>query len=35
MNKKHSENIYHVNVNVNLITENITQIKKGINDKCR
>ena len=30
MNPKHLESIYHVNVNVNLMVENIIQIKIGI-----
>ena len=30
MNQKHLQNIYHENVNVNLMLENITQIKNGI-----
>ena len=30
MNQKHSQSIYHLNVNVNLIVENLTQIKNGI-----
>ena len=30
MNQKHYQNIYHVNVNVNLMVENATQIKNGI-----
>ena len=30
MNQKHNWNIYCTNVNVNLIVENITQVKSGI-----
>ena len=30
MNRKHEQNIYHANVNVNLMIENIAQIKSGI-----
>ena len=30
MNQKHLQNIHHVNVNVNLMLENITQIKNGL-----
>ena len=30
MNKKHYQNIYHANVNVNLIVENVIQIKSEI-----
>ena len=29
MNKKHQQNIYHVHVNVNLMVENVIQIKTG------
>ena len=29
MNRKHYQNIYHANVNVNLMVENVIQIKKG------
>ena len=30
MNRKHQQSIYHVNVNVSLIVEDIIQIKSGI-----
>ena len=30
MSQKHLQNIYHVNVNVNLMVENVTRIKCGI-----
>ena len=30
MNRKHWQNMYHVNVNVNLMVENVIQIKHGI-----
>ena len=30
MNQKHKKNIYHVNVNVNLMVENVIQIKSGL-----
>ena len=30
MNQKHSQNIYHANVRVNLMIKNVIQIKKGI-----
>ena len=29
MNQKHEQNIYHENVNINLIVENLIQIKIG------
>ena len=28
MNQKHYQSIYHANVNVNFMVENVTQIKK-------
>ena len=28
MNKKHQQNIYHANVNVNLMVRNVAQIKR-------
>ena len=28
MNKKHQQNIYHTNVNVNLMVRNVAQIKR-------
>ena len=30
MSRKHWQNMYHVNVNVNLMVENVIQIKHGI-----
>ena len=30
MNKKHKQSIYHVNVNVNLMEQNVIQINGGI-----
>ena len=30
MNRKHQQSIYHANKNVNLMVENVTQIKSGI-----
>ena len=30
MNQKHKKNIYHVNVNLNLMVENVIQIKSGL-----
>ena len=30
MNRKHQQSIYHANVNISLIVEDITQIKSGI-----
>ena len=30
MSQKYQENIYHVNVNVNLMVQNVTPIKSGI-----
>ena len=30
MNQKHQQSIYHANVNVNLMVENLIQIKSGI-----
>ena len=30
MNQKHQQNIYHANVNINLIAENLIQTKIGI-----
>ena len=30
MNQKHLQNIYHANVNVNLMVENLIQIESGI-----
>ena len=30
MNQKHKQNIYYVNVNVNLMEESVIQIKSGI-----
>ena len=30
MNQKYLQNIYHANVNVNLMVENLIQIKSGI-----
>ena len=30
MNQQHKKNIYHANVNVNLIVENVIQIKSGL-----
>ena len=30
MNRKHEQSIYHANLNVNLMVENIAQIKSGI-----
>ena len=30
MKQKHSQNMYHANVNINLMVENLTQIKSGI-----
>ena len=30
MNRKHLQSIYHANVNVNLMEENVIQIKGGI-----
>ena len=30
MNRKHQQNMYHVNVNINLMVENVIQIKSGI-----
>ena len=30
MNQKHEQSIYHANLNVNLMVENIAQIKSGI-----
>ena len=30
MNQKFEQNIYHANVNVNLMEENVIQIKSGI-----
>ena len=33
MNRKHWQNIYHANVNVNLTVENVIQIRCGITIK--
>ena len=30
MNQQHKKNIYHANVNVNLMAENVIQIKSGL-----
>ena len=30
MNQNHKKNIYHANVNVNLMVENVIQIKSGL-----
>ena len=30
MNQKHQQNIYHANVNINSIVQNVIQIKSGI-----
>ena len=30
MNQQHKKNIYHANVNVNLMVENVIQIKSGL-----
>ena len=30
MNQKHEQNMHHANVNVNLMVENVIQIKSGI-----
>ena len=30
MNRQHAQNIYHANVNVNSMLENVIQIKSGI-----
>ena len=30
MNRKHEQSIYHVNINLNLMVENVIQIKSGI-----
>ena len=30
MNRKHQQSVYHTNVNVNLVVENVIQIKSGI-----
>ena len=34
MNQKYSQNIYHVNVNVTLMVENVTQIKSEVTIKA-
>ena len=30
MSQKYQQSMYHMNVNMNLITENVTQLKSGI-----
>ena len=35
MNQKHQQSIYHVNVNVNLMVENVIQIKSRITRKVK
>ena len=30
MNQKHQQSMYHANVNLDLLVENLIQIKKGI-----
>ena len=30
MNRKHEQNKYHANVNVNLMVENVTRLRSGI-----